>query len=397
MHSLLRSVLTAVLVAMFSLVSVGIRAQPRGDDAPAAKKIRDTLPTDELKKRWKEGVDFYNDGDFDAALVEFQAVHEATKNPRILYNLSVCYRKLANYSRAIVLLERQLTFRDELPRSEITRSEQLLGLLRDTVTPLELVVDQEGATVTLNGLDLGQTPLLAPVTANVGKNVLEVRKPGFRDVRREFRLPKGEAPRKLEVSLEPETKTTRVTVAVNGPADAIIFIDGTEMGPSPYSGDLAIGRHTIEARAPGFVTARQTSVLQFGQPLRVTLTLTEAKRQGKLRVITDHPDATIILDEEMVGTGAWEGVVATGGRILRVVKEGYLDYQTEVALDAEQERTLRVTLKEDPTPAYVFWSVTGVLVAAGIGVGAYFVLRPETTAPVDGTFNPGQVPTLFRF
>ncbi len=386
----MRKLLLLVLVFVMNLVPAVASAQPTGS-------IRDSLPSDALKKKWDEGVDSFKDGTFDAALVEFKAVYEATKNPRILYNISVCHRKLSQFSQAITALERQLTFRDELSDKEVERAEELLELLKPTVTPLEIKVDQEGAKVVLNGVELGQTPLLGPVTAHVGNNVLEITKPGFRTLQRKFQLPRGDKPRTLELKLEPETLTARVTVAVNGPPGAMIFIDGTEMGTSPYSGDLAVGRHTIEARAPGFVTARQTSVLKYGQPLRVTLTLTEAKKQGKLRVVTDHDDAVIVLDDKMVGTGAWEGVVSSGGHVLTVTKDGYLDYSTEVALDDEQERTLRVTMEEDPTSSYIFWSVSGVAVAAGIAVGAYFVFRPEATSPVDGTFDPGTVPTLFRF
>lgn len=386
----MRKLLLLVLVFVMNLVPAVASAQPTGS-------IRDSLPSDALKKKWDNGVDSFKDGTFDAALVEFKAVYEATKNPRILYNISVCHRKLSQFSQAITALERQLTFRDELSDKEVTRAEELLELLKPTVTPLEIVVDQEGAKVVLNGVELGQTPLLGPVTAHVGNNVLELTKPGFRPLQRKFQLPRGDKPRTLELKLEPETLTARVTVAVNGPPGAVIFIDGTEMGASPYSGELTVGRHTIEARAPGFVTARQTSVLEYGQPLRVTLTLTEAKKQGKLRVVTDHDDAVIVLDDKLVGTGAWEGVVSSGGHVLTVTKDGYLDYSTEVALDDEQERTLRVTMEEDPTSAYIFWSVSGVAVAAGIAVGAYFVFRPEATSPVDGTFDPGTVPTLFRF
>lgn len=386
----MRKLLFLVLILVTTLAPTMASAQPKGS-------IRESLPTETLKTKWDEAVVSFKDGTYDSALAEFQAIYETTKNPRVLYNISVCHRKLSNFSRAISALERQLTFRDELPDKEITRAEALLELLKPTVTQLDIKVDRDGADVVLNGQELGQTPLLAPVTANVGNNVLVIDKAGFRTLRREFRLPKGEQPRTLELKLEPETRTSRVTVAVNGPPDAVIFIDGTEMGTSPYSGDLAVGRHTIEARAPGFVTARQTSVLKYGQPLRVTLTLTEAKKQGKLRVVTDHEDATIVLDDKIVGTGAWEGVVSTGGHVLLITKDGFVDYQTEVALDDEQERTLRVTMEEDPTASYIFWSVSGVAVAAGIAVGAYFILRPERTSPVEGTLNPGQVPTLFRF
>src|SRR5690606_14980812 len=106
------------------------------------------------------------------------------------------------------------------------------------------------------------------------------------------------------------------------------FMDGTELGPAPFKGEVPVGRHTFEARASGFVTARQTSVIAEGDPVRITLSLVRALAEGKVKIITDHPDAIIRIDDEVVGYGAWEGMLTAGGHQLVIDKDGYQTYET---------------------------------------------------------------------
>src|SRR5690606_2016422 len=119
-----------------------------------------------------------------------------------------------------------------------------------------------------------------------------------------------------------------VTVSIAGAEDAIIFMDGIEMGPAPLKGEVPVGRHTFEARAPGFVTARQTSEIVEGEPVRITLSLVEALAEGKVKIVTDQPDAIIRIDDEVVGYGAWEGVLSAGGHQLRIEKDGFQTHES---------------------------------------------------------------------
>jgi len=158
-----------------------------------------------------------------------------------------------------------------------------------------------------------------------------------------------------------------------------------------------VGRHTFEARSKGYVDARQTSEIEFGERVSITLALVKSLNEGKVKIVASLSDAVIEIDGKQVGVGAWEGVLSAGGHQLVVRRPGYETYSADVALDADQERVVEIELKKEQSTAWVFWTVTGVLVAAGAGVTSYFVLRPAESSQVTGTFDPGVVPTLFRF
>jgi hypothetical protein len=170
-------------------------------------------------------------------------------------------------------------------------------------------------------------------------------------------------------------------------------MDGAELGKAPYTGDVPVGEHTFEARAKGFVTAIQKSEVKFKQELSITISMSKELKEGKVRIKTDHADAVIKIDGVTKGTGTWEGVLPEGGHSLEVEKDGYQTYEEEIAVATDQERVLDISLQEDMTAYWVYWAVTGVVVAAGAGVASFFVLSPADEPVVSGTFPPGTVET----
>ena len=117
-----------------------------------------------------------------------------------------------------------------------------------------------------------------------------------------------------------------------------MFVDGKDMGPAPFKGELSAERHTIEARAPGFVTVGQTVEVQYKQSMSLVLALSQERHEGRLRV-TAPEGAEIAIDEKKVGSGSWEGVVSTtGGHQLVVTKPGFQTYSTEVNVADDQTR-----------------------------------------------------------
>ena len=81
-----------------------------------------------------------------------------------------------------------------------------------------------------------------------------------------------------------------------------MFVDGRDMGPAPFKGELSADRHTIEARSPGFVTVGQTVDVLYKQPMSLVLTLSQERHEGRLKV-TAPEGAAISIDEQAVGAG----------------------------------------------------------------------------------------------
>ena len=381
--------------AVFAFACWLLVAFAPGSASAQTVKVREELP-ENLRASWDSAGELFDDANFEAALVEYQRIYDETKNPRVLYNIGVCHKERKYYARAVSAWEKQVAAKDKLPKAEVERAESALETVRPFVTTMELASNQAGATVFIKDVEVGKTPFDAPIPIDAGPNKIVLEKPGFARVERTVDVLKGK-PIKLTLNMVPAEKTARAKISVAGAPDATIFIDGVEMGPAPFEGEVPTGRHTFEARKTTWVTARQTSQVVFGQPLKITLTLTRDLEEGKIRVRTGHPDATIRIDGEVKGTGTWEGLLPAGGHKLEVSKDGYKTLTQEVALNQNQERVLDVSLEEDDTNAWIYWTVTGVLVTAGVATTAYFVFRPAEGTEVTGTFDPGVVPTLFRF
>jgi hypothetical protein len=150
-----------------------------------------------------------------------------------------------------------------------------------------------------------------------------------------------------------------------------------------------VGSHTFLARAPGFEEALKTVEVALGQPLRLTLAMAGKRTEGRLRVLTDHPDARIEIDGR-AANGQWAGLLPAGGHRLVIRKDGYETYESDVALSADQDRTLTVELKK--SQSWVWWTVSLAVVVGGGAIATGYLLQPNETPAVEGTLRPGFVP-----
>lgn len=358
-------------------------------------KVREELP-EKLRANWDAAGELFDDANFEAALLQYQAVYKESKNPRVLYNIGVCWKERKYYAQAATAWEGQLAQKDKLPKAEIDRATTAIETVKPFITTLELESNQAGAKLLIKDLEIGVTPFKGSINIDVGPNKLVLEKNGFARAERNIEVLRGQ-PVKVKLNMVPAEKTAPAKIAITGAEDAEIFIDGIEMGPAPFTGEVPTGRHTFEARKKGYVTGRQTSEVKFAEPLRITLALTPDLSEGKIRIRTGHPDAAIRIDGQLKGTGTWEGLLSAGGHNLEVTKSGYKTRTQELSIAADQERVLDITLEEDQSNAWIYWTVTGALVAAGAATTAYFVFKPSEAPQVQGTFDPGVVPTFFRF
>jgi hypothetical protein len=182
-----------------------------------------------------------------------------------------------------------------------------------------------------------------------------------------------------------------VAVTVGGAPSATIFVDGKDMGPAPFKGELTAERHTIEARAPGFVTVGQTVDVQYKQPMSLVLSLSQERHEGKLKV-TAPEGAEIAIDEKKVGATSWEGNVSTtGGHHLVVTKPGFQTYSTDVFVADDQTREMDIPLNREVGTSWVAWGVGSLLVVTGGIVAGYYIFKPADQQPFTGNLSPGLV------
>jgi hypothetical protein len=79
---------------------------------------------------------------------------------------------------------------------------ELIAEMEGNLARVTVRVDQDGATVLLDGQRVGSTPLAQILQLGPGSHVLEVRKDGFREARLSFDVMAGET-KELALALEP--------------------------------------------------------------------------------------------------------------------------------------------------------------------------------------------------
>jgi PEGA domain len=353
--------------------------------------VRSELPP-AAQGAWDSAKQLAAANDFKGALVEFERAYEVSRNPRVLYNVGVTEKLLTHYARAVDAWDKELREGAKtLTAAETLELKNAIAIVQRFVTTLEVTANEAGATLYIDDYPIGKTPFAAPVRIDIGKRTLTLRKEGFVDAMQSVDVASG-ARTPVTFRLEPRNKTALVSVTVGGAPSATVFVDGKDMGPAPFKGELPAERHTIEARSPGFVTVGQTVDVQYGQPLGLVLSLSAERHEGRLR-ITVPEGAEIALDEHKVGSGTWEGVVSTtGGHQLVVSKPGFQTYSTEVFVGDDQSRDVDVPLNKEVATNWVAWGVGTLLVVTGGIVAGYFVFKPADPSPYTGNLTPGIQP-----
>jgi hypothetical protein len=372
-----------VLALAVALAAPSAAAQPQ-----AAVDVRAQLP-DAAKHAWDAAKQLANAADYKGALVEFQRAYELSHNPRVLFNLGVTEKLLTHYARAVDAWDKELREgAGQLSAAESQELKNAVAIVQQFVTTIEVSANEEGATLFVDDYAIGKTPFAGPVRIDVGKHVLKLGKDGFVDAIKPVDVASGQVT-PVQFRIEPVNKTALVMVTVGGAPSATVFVDGRDVGPAPFRGELSADRHTIEARSPGYVTVGQTVDVQYGQPVSLSLALSAERHEGRLHVSAPE-GAEITVDTRVVGSGTWEGIVSTtGGHQLVVHKPGYQTYSTEVFVADDQVRDVNVPLNKEVGTSWVAWGVGTLLVVTGGIVAGYFILKPSEPNPFVGSLPPG--------
>ena len=188
-----------------------------------------------------------------------------------------------------------------------------------------------------------------------------------------------------------EPLTAKLAIAVSEPG-AEVSIDDEPQGQSPLRSVLVeIGTRKIRVRKPGFEDIAKDVVVAGAGEVTVEMKLVKILHEGRL-VVKTAPDATITLDDHVVGTGLFSGVVASGGHTLGVSAPRMVTYHSEVVVQDNQVREVGVSLEREPSKGIPTWVLItgGVVIASGIGLGAYLIAKGSGD---NGTVPPYNGPT----
>jgi hypothetical protein len=276
------------------LLPAGALAQPaaRKPSAPAAqakpaqakpaaqpqKSLSETL-TGMAKAEYEAGKILYQAKDFGNAIIKFEKTYELSKDPRLLWNIAICQKELRRYTKMLATINKLLTEGGPmLSEQDKQDAAEIVKTVEAFVSPLKLTVNEPGASVTIDGENVGTTPLPGPVVVDVGTRTIRVAKKGFKE-RTESLLVAGGGEIALAIRLEKEIHRGRLLVEA-GPED-MIYLDGKAVGRGRFEGSLPSGGHTLRVTSPGMVAHQSEVLIQDDKTRRIPVRLEKQSDPSK--------------------------------------------------------------------------------------------------------------------
>lgn len=186
------------------------------------------------------------------------------------------------------------------------------------------------------------------------------------------------------------TFISSVTLLVSEP-DVTVFVDDENVGTSPFSAPISlnVGDRKFRFEKAGLKTLSFERTVEGGAAMTVSAKLEKEWHRGKL-IVEVSPKDLIAIDGKVVGLGRFEGLLPSGGHILRVTAKDMTPFQSEVVLVDDQTRRVPVTLSPLPTPpdtAKWFWIGGGAVLAVGSIIGGIFMFTPTQAPAAQGTLG----------
>ncbi|MBO0797561.1 MAG: PEGA domain-containing protein, partial [Blastocatellia bacterium] len=159
---------------------------------------------------------------------------------------------------------------------------------------------------------------------------------------------------------ETASGTTEVAAPANrkltivAPPGALIEVDGRSRGFSGVDGKLILtgvtaGEHQLRVRAEGYENWEGS----FGMSEAATVFDVPIKKipaRGRIALISSEPDSDVYIDDKFIvklsqGTATYIENLAPGRKHLRVVKEGFQEWNKTVTLNPDENMVINVSLK----------------------------------------------------
>jgi len=198
------TLLSAALLV--SLTGTALAQGPASPDSStgAAAAAEPSEKVKEATTRFERGLALYDDGDFDAALVEFNRAYSLSPTYKILYNIGKIERVKNDYSSALTHFQRYLTEGGtEVPTDRREEVEKEVGVLKERVAEISIKANVDGAAVYIDDIPVcgarmpdpscvGTTPLRAPVVVNPGTRKVTAIKRGYQNAQSQLTVAGGD-------------------------------------------------------------------------------------------------------------------------------------------------------------------------------------------------------------
>ena len=132
----------------------------------------------------------------------------------------------------------------------------------------------------------------------------------------------------------------RVKIVVS-PASAKVTVDGDALPAAALEQPILLGpgTHRIAGTAEGFASIEQSFTVASGVATEIALKLDPD--QGTVRIEAPDPRMTIAVDQRVVGTGTWTGLLAPGSHRVQITGSGGQPFTADILVVAGKSLPVR--------------------------------------------------------
>lgn len=221
--------------------------------------------------------------------------------------------------------ERFMPFSTELTVEGRSAKQSLVASLIPMWADVSLSSTPAGATVLVDGVAIGETPMVAEILE--GRRDVEVARPGFKSWQRELNVVANEPQNFAAIELTPADGTLSIRSL---PAGASVTVNGQYRGQTPLNLKLQPDRaHNLAVSKAGYQRDTRSVRIRSDQDQSVVVTL--QANLGDLAITAFPNDAELFIDGEPRGLANNQRVrLSAIPHKIEIRKEGYAPYESTV-------------------------------------------------------------------
>lgn len=199
------------------------------------------------------------------------------------------------------------------------------------------------AEVYVDGVKKGVTPIVIDDLL-IGKHFVEVKKNNFETWKKDI-----EATDASILQLDALLNPSSTELVINSvPDKAKVVINNEEKGETPFTTtQLEPGTYDITVYIAGYVPYKESISLEKGQTVQRDIVLQKANTY--LSIVTNPVGCNVFINGELKGITPYENAnIAVGTYTVRIEKEGYLPYTTDVTIKKGEKTEININLLKLP-------------------------------------------------
>jgi len=240
----LRAALGLPLAFVLALSSLAPRALAAGE------ATSETAPLSaSYKQHMANGVKLYNDGNFAAAIVEFEAAYAERPRASPLVNIALCHKSLFHYPKAIAALELALgKHASTMDPDDKAAAENAIAEMRALIGTVKVELSPPHAVLLVD--DEPQPPGAAdkPLPLGPGKHRIGARAEGYEDAEETITVTSKDRDKVVTLALEPNKGWV---VVKTGDPEMAVAIDGQPLALGQWAGLVDPGTHLVQMYKQG--------------------------------------------------------------------------------------------------------------------------------------------------